>query len=87
MPGARARVLFPQMKILLRHTRTAHYYMGKCSWTTELADAQSFKTLEQALQTIIRDGLDGMSLVIFHIGSEREQVFDLTSETQIPELK
>jgi len=73
------------MKVLLRHTKTGHYYMGHYNWSTGPADAKSLKSIEEALGVIIRENLNGMSLVVFHNASDEGQVFDLASEDRIPE--
>ncbi len=63
-------------RILLRHARTGHFYNGALEWVLSDADARSFGTVEEALEIVARDKLDGMTLVIRY---ERggEQQFDL----------
>jgi hypothetical protein len=69
------------MKVFLRHRRTGHYYRGNLEWVTAREAANDFKSIERALQMIISDKLDGMSLVILWDESGKEQVFDLSSES------
>ena len=71
------------MRILLRHERTGHYYCGNSEWVTQVGDASAFQTIEQALQTINQDGLDGMSVVLIYDDSGREEVLDASGEGQL----
>ena len=72
------------MKILLRHVRTGYHYNGNCDWVAEADSATDFRNIEGALQAIIRDRLDGMSLVVSDNENGREQIFDLSSD--VPDL-
>ena len=72
------------MKVLLRHLRTGYHYNGNCDWVAEAASATDFQNIEGALQAIIRDRLDGMSLVISNDENGPEQVFDLSCD--VPEM-
>jgi len=75
------------MRIFLRHTRTGYYYRGRSEWTAEEVDAGNFENIEKALCMIIRDKLDGMSLVICYDENGAKQVFDLSEEAPLIEPK
>jgi hypothetical protein len=68
------------MRILLRHVRTGYYYNGRRTWVAPKEDAGYVRSLEQALQVIIKERLEGMSLVILHEKTGTEQILDLSSE-------
>ena len=69
------------MRILLRHIRTGHYYMGNLEWTLEAKDATDFSTIDHAIDLVVHDELDGMSLIVRYPDSEYEQEFPLTEGT------
>ena len=68
---------FDRMRIVLRHVRTGHYYSGNDEWRASRADAKDFETIDAALEAIASARLDGMSLIIEHDQSGREQEFFL----------
>jgi hypothetical protein len=75
------------MRVFLRHTRTGYYYRRRSEWAANKVDAGNFQTIERALRAIIADKLDGMSLVIHCDNRGPEQVFDLSEETPLTDLK
>src|SRR5262249_37965695 len=68
------------MRVLLRHVRTGYYYNGRQEWVVEKSEASHARSIEQALQMIINDQLDGMSLIIIYDESGAEEVLDLSCE-------
>ena len=66
------------MQVLLRHLKTGHYYRGASEWAMGKADAVDFGSLEQAMEIVAREKLDGMSMVVRYDESGKEQVFDLS---------
>jgi len=77
------------MRVFLRHVLTGHFYIGNFEWVAAQADARHFPSIERALQVIINDKLDRMSLVIRADDSESEQVCDLSNElmTALPNME
>ncbi len=68
------------MQVFLRHNSTGYYYRGSFEWVAESRDAGDFRNVEHAFRVIIRDHLDGMSLVLRYDGTRPEQVFDLAGD-------
>ena len=50
------------MKTLLRHTRTALYFQGPSSWTSDLEDAYDFRFIDRALHYVETWGLTDIEL-------------------------
>jgi hypothetical protein len=68
------------MRVFLRHLQTGYFYNGNLEWVAAQVDARHLPTIERALQVIIQDKLNHMSLVIRYDDSGVEQVFDLSDE-------
>lgn len=66
------------MRVLLRHNRTGHYYNGNSEWAMEAADAKDHGSIDQVLEIVAAERLDGMSVVVRYDEGGREQVFDLS---------
>ena len=70
-------VVSEAMRVFLRHFRTGHYYIGNSEWVVQQSDARDFRNIEQALEAIANDKLDGMAVVLRHAEGGPEQVLDL----------
>lgn len=68
------------MRVFLRHVKTGYFYNTNFEWVSSQIDARHFPNIERALRCIIRDKLEGMSLVIRYDDSGSEQVFDLSDD-------
>jgi hypothetical protein len=65
------------MKVLLRHARTGYYYRNHLEWVMTPADAMGFRGTEEALEVAGKERLDGMTIVLRHDDTGREQVLSL----------
>ena len=52
------------MKVLLRDTRSGHYYVGANQWTADSRSARDFEQVEQAIQLHRDEHLTGMEVVL-----------------------
>jgi len=75
------------MRVFLRHIQTGHYYNGNCEWVVQAPDANDFGSIDNAINIVADEKLDGMSIVILHDRSGREQVFDLTETSRMEQLR
>ena len=52
------------MKVLLRNTKSGHYYLGANQWTADSRNARDFEQVEQAIQLHRDEQLTGMEVVL-----------------------
>ena len=52
------------MKVLLRNTKSGHYYVGNNQWTADSKQARDFERVEQAIQLNRDEQLTGMEVIL-----------------------
>ena len=52
------------MKVLLRESKTGHYYAGPGEWVREREDAADFRLIERALEANTREDLGATHVVL-----------------------